>query len=217
MLNSLIHKTLKNIPVSAVELIEAIGQMQFGRAYQSPHMKLVELQKHGEIIRLKKGLYVVDSTDFGFPPSAPICSNHIYGPSYLSLQWALAYYGLIPERVSVYTATTIKRTRVFENALGRFTYFQVGRSYFPIGITTAVFDQASCLIATPEKALIDLIMADTAVPSSSQRLLAQYLEEDLRLDMDELAHLDISILQQCANCGRKVAVINNLIKIIRKL
>lgn len=217
MLNPIIHKTLKNIPVSAVELVDMLGHVQLGRSYRSPRTTLSDLQKRGEIIRLKKGLYVVDSTEFGYPPSAPICSNHIYGPSYLSMQWALAYYGLIPERVNTYTAATIKHSRQFENQLGLFTYFQVDRNYFGIGLTNATIDNATCVVATPEKALVDLLMVDSAVPSKSQRLLAQYLAEDLRIDMDELSHLDTDILQQCMACGRKVSTLTNLIKIICKL
>jgi len=217
MLHPDIYKRLQNIPISAAELITAIGEQQRGKQYLSPRSKMVELEQSGDIIRLKKGLYVLDGTAFGFPPSAPICSNHIYGPSYLSLQWALSYYGLIPERVSSYTATTIKRSRQFDNKLGLFSYYQVKRDYFGIGITQLEIDRVPCLIASPEKALVDLLLWDNHVPALSMRALAEYLEEDLRLDIDELKHFDIDTLQHCLVANRKVSTITNLIKIIRKL
>lgn len=175
------------------------------------------MERSGEIIRLKRGLYVVDGSDFGFPPSMPICSNHIYGPSYVSLQWALSYYGLIPERVYSMTAVTVKRSRDFSNKLGRFTYMQVPEKYFHIGISTAMNDGANFLIATREKALCDMILADPYVPNLSIIALKRYLEEDLRLDTDELEHFDTEIIRQCAECGRKKSTLTNLIKIIERL
>lgn len=217
MIDISIYDSIRNIPISASELAALIGERQKGRTYCSPRNKLVSLEKKGKIIRLKRGLYVLNSTNFGFPLSAPICSNHIYGPSYLSSQWALSYYGAIPERTTVYTATTIKRSRNFENTLGMFTYNQVGQQYFNIGIRNVIIDDAQCLIASPEKALADLILFDNYVPSKSVRSLYQYLEEDIRLDMDELKHFNTAILQQCADTGRKKSTIKNLIKIIEKL
>jgi len=217
MFNSTIYNTFRNVPASATELIAAIGESQRGGLYRSPRGKLFELEQRGDIIRLKNGLYVLNAADFGFPVSAPICSNHIYGPSYLSLQWALAHYGLIPERVTVYTAVTIKRSRDFENKLGLFTYHHVPRNYFGVGLTNLSIDNVPCLVAKPEKALVDLILTDTLVPNQSMRTLYQFLEEDVRLDMDELKYFDTDILQQCLLAHRKVSTINNLIKIIRKL
>ena len=93
----------------------------------SPSEKIRALEKDGQLIRLKRGLYVVSDEVSGKPVNACLCANHIYGPSYVSLQWALRWYGLIPERVHTMTSVTTKRPRVFENSLGRFTYEQEGR------------------------------------------------------------------------------------------
>lgn len=217
MISAEIHKTIKNIPISGKELVALMAGLPLGRDYQSPRNKLVALEQKGDIIRLKKGLYILNSSDFGYPPSAPICSNHIYGPSYLSRQWALSYYGIIPERTSVYTATTIKHSRSFSNALGTFTYTQVPRTYFSIGLTNLTMDGASFVVATPEKALVDLILFDSHVPNHSMNALTQYLSEDIRMDMDELKHFNIEILQECLTGGHKVSTIQTLIKIIQKL
>lgn len=210
-MNAEVVKTLKNTPVSGKVLIGLIGN------FADTAKRLARMEHSGEIIRLKRGLYVVDGSDFGFPPSMPICSNHIYGPSYVSLQWALSFYGLIPERVYSMTAVTVKRSRDFSNKLGRFTYMQVPEHYFHIGISIATNDGANFLIATPEKALCDMILADPYVPNLSIVALKRYLEEDLRFDTDELEHFDIEIIRQCAECGRKKSTLTNLIKIIEQL
>ena len=90
-------KKIRNTPITGEELVSMLGD------YKSPTMKLSQMEKSGEVIRLKRGLYVIDGSVIGYPPSAPICSNHIYGPSYISRHWALRYYGLIPERQSTMT------------------------------------------------------------------------------------------------------------------
>lgn len=204
-------KTLKNTPISGKILINMIGD------FVDTAKKLANMERLGEIIRLKRGLYVVDGSEFGFPPSKPICSNHIYGPSYVSLQWALSFYGLTPERVYSMTAVTVKRSRNFSNKLGKFTYMQVPEKYFHIGICTAMNDGARFMIATREKALCDMILADPYVPNLSIVALKRYLEEDLRFDTDELADFDTEIICQCAECGIKRSTLTNLIKIIEQL
>lgn len=210
-MNAEVIKTLRNTPVSGQILVNLIGD------FADTAKKLASMERSGEIIRLKRGLYVVDGSDFGFPPSMPICSNHIYGPSYVSLQWALSFYGLIPERVYSMTAVTVKRSRNFSNKLGRFAYMQVPEKYFHIGITTAKNDGANFLIATREKALCDMILSDPYVPNLSIVALKRYLEEDIRFDTDELENFDIEIIRQCAACGRKKSTLTNLIRIIEQL
>ena len=203
-------KKIRNTPISGEELVAMLGD------YKSPTMKLSQMEKSGEVIRLKRGLYVMDGSALGYPPSAPICSNHIYGPSYLSHHWALSYYGLIPERVYELTAICFKRTKTFENKLGRFSYRQVPEDYYPIGIKTEMYDGMTFMVASPEKALCAMILTDSYVPCLSMAALHTYLEEDIRLDMDELGSFDVDILSQCAQCGRKSRTIENLIKIIKR-
>ena len=82
-----------NVPVFG-KMIESDYQ-QLG----VPSKKVQSLEKSGELIRLKRGLYVVNPEISGKPICAPLCANHIYGPSYVSLRWALRWYGLIPEQV----------------------------------------------------------------------------------------------------------------------
>lgn len=199
-----------DIPVSG-KMIESNYQ-QLG----VPAKKIQSLEKEGDLIRLKRGLYVVNPEISGKPISMPLCANHIYGPSYVSLRWALRWYGLIPEQVYRMTSTTIKRSRSFETPIGYFDYYQVKPSYFSIGLRIVQEEGVSFIMATPEKALCDFILFDSYLPNSSVKRLMQYLEEDLRFDMDELADFDVKIIESCEVQGRKKSILNNLIKIIQR-
>lgn len=217
MLSAHIYQTFRNIPISGTLLVNEIGRVGRHGSYANPAAKMRVLEQNKEVIRLKKGLYVLDGSAFGYPPSAAVSASAIYGPSYISQQWALSYYGLIPERVNMLTCITTKHGRTFENKLGTFTYSQVGAVYFAIGITTETIDEASVLIACPEKALADLILFDPYVPCHSIVALHRYLLEDIRFDMEALKSFDISIFQELAAQGQKVSGFNNLIKLIQKL
>jgi hypothetical protein len=182
----------------------------------SPEKKIQLLEKNGALIRLKRNLYIVNQDLTGKETDARLCANHIYGPSYVSFQWALSYYGMIPERVFLMTSATTKRTRYFETPIGNFRYIQVPASYFPIGVECKEEQGVSFLMATREKALCDTILLDNFVPGQSIKSLGVYLEEDMRLDMDILPELDSEIIEQCAQAGRKTQIFKNLIKLIKQ-
>ena len=199
-----------NIPITSNLLAACYGDLKESKK------KVQSLEKAGELIRLRRGLYVVNPELSGKPINVQLCANHIYGPSYVSLHWALRWYGLIPERVFRMTSVTIKPSKVFENTLGFFDYYKVNREYFPVGVRSVTDDGISYLMATPEKALCDLILYDSYLPSRSVKGLMRYLEEDIRFDMDELAHFDVEIIRECAEKGNKKLILNNLIKIIKR-
>jgi hypothetical protein len=182
----------------------------------SPEKKVQALEKSGELIRLKRNLFVVNQELSGKETDVRLCANHIYGPSYVSFQWALRHYGMIPEQVFLMTSATTKRTRSFETPIGNFRYVQVPASYFPIGVECMEEQGVSFLMATREKALCDTILLDNFVPRQSVKSLAAYLEEDLRIDMDILTELDTDIIEQCSCIGRKEQTFKNLIKIIKQ-
>ncbi len=207
-LNPLIN--FENIPVQTSTIAACFDNLS------SPSEKIRALEKDGQLIRLKRGLYVVKSEISGKPINVCLCANHIYGPSYVSQHWALRWYGLIPEQVYTMTSVTTKRTRMFENSLGRFTYEQVKPEYFSIGINAIEEDGVSFLMASREKALCDMILHDSYVPHQSVKGLWQYLEEDIRFDVDELVTFNVSIIEACAKLGRKENILNNLIKILKR-
>ena len=160
---------MKKNPLLQYGNVPVLGKM-IESDYQQlgvPSKKIQSLEKSGELIRLKRGLYVVNPEISGKTISAPLCANHIYGPSYVSLRWALRWYGLIPEQVHRMTSTTIKRSRSFETPIGFFDYYQVKPSYFSIGLRIIQEEGISFMMATPEKALCDFILYDSYLPNRS--------------------------------------------------
>ncbi len=199
-----------NVPVSAVSIESCYPELD------APKKKVQALEKTGDIIRLKRDVYVVSEEISGKKISVPLCANHLCSPSYVSLRWALRWYGLIPEKVFRMTSVTIKHARSFETPLGVFDYHKVPKRYFGFGIKMQKENDISFLIAAPEKALCDLILFDNHVPCQSVKSLVNYLEEDIRFDMDGLADFDVKIIEECAEFGRKRKILNNLIKIINQ-
>ena len=110
--------------------------------------------KKGYLLQLKKGVYVFSDTYRKITPSRRFIANYLVLPSYLSLEYALGYYDLIPEKVTVYSSLTTKKTQTFTNALGRFDYCSVKESLF-FGFTKAVSVNQEFFIALPEKAILD--------------------------------------------------------------
>ena len=125
------------------------------------------------------------------PFSLEILANTIYGPSYLSLQYALAHYGLIPEGVTEVTSVSLTRGKRFETPVGRFSYHAVPERAFGIGVDQLAMEKgASCLMATREKALADTLYLTRALRLTSAREMRIYLTDSLRMDEDALAELD---------------------------
>lgn len=178
------------------------------------NQKVAALEHSGKLLRLKRGLYVVNPQWSEKRLNLELVANHIYSPSYISLQTALRWYGLIPERVFRIQSMTVKHSRRFENSLGVFDYTCVPRNYFYIGIRQEQTEYGSFIIASPEKALCDLIISTSGV---SLRYVSQarvFLEEDLRLNMEAFLNLDKNIFIQCAKAGRKARSIETIIKLL---
>lgn len=195
------------VPVSSAVLKSVL------KNYKSPNAKIRALEKAGLLIRLKKGLYVVSSKITGLQLAPGLMANHIYGPSYVSMESALRHYGLIPEHVYAVRSMTVKHNREFRTELGLFTYREVPADYFAVGITQSKTD-FTYLIATPEKALCDMIIYTAGLKLRSVKAMKEYLIEDLRFDTDELSKLDVSIIKACADIGKKKKEMELLIKLI---
>lgn len=199
-----------NVPVS-MEVLQSLY-----KDYQSPNMHISMLEKKGLLIRLKRGLYVVSPEISSKELSVGLIANHIYGPSYVSLHWALRFYGLIPERVETITSITTRHTREFANILGHFTFRGVSKEYFPIGIKSQEDEGLHFLLASPEKALCDMLMQEKYVPDQSVSRLEVFFEEDMRIDLDDLRQMDGRIIRQCMEVGNKKPVLTNLLKLIER-
>ncbi|MFW5707817.1 MAG: type IV toxin-antitoxin system AbiEi family antitoxin domain-containing protein [Bacteroidota bacterium] len=199
-----------NIPVDFNALSNAL------KKYSYPADKLSALEKAGEIYRLKKGLYVVSEQISGKKISRELIANHLYGPSYISCETALSYYGLIPERVYTFRSLTTRRSRIISNKFGHYEYITTPSDYFYLGIRQIVMEGSYAFImATPEKALCDLITTTRMLRIQSVKAMSVYLEDDLRFEMTELEKFDRSIIEQCLKYGKKKTELKNLLKLLR--
>ncbi len=185
--------------------------------YRSPRNKIANLEKAGKIIRLKRGMYVVSPDVSKQLLSIELIANHMYGPSYVSLESALRYYGLIPEQVFTTRSITTNRSKKFENSIGNFEYITVNHSYYPLGIRQQTEENKyTFLIATPEKALCDMIISTPRLRIQSEKALITYLEEDLRFDMSSLDEMDTDIIKGCIETGKKTMILKILLKLLER-
>jgi hypothetical protein len=183
--------------------------------YSFPRAKLTQLLKSQALIRVKKGLYVFGSLFNRHPYSLETLANIAYGPSYVSLEWALQTYGMIPERVEEITSVTSKRTHIFETPIGRFSYSHRPLFAYPAGITIRqTSEYQSYLIATPEKALIDLLIVRRGQVSKISEL-EEILFEDFRIEEDDLHQLNLTTIKTI-NASYPHTTINHLIKMLAK-
>lgn len=121
--------------------------------YQAEY-SLRQLVNDGLLVRLKKGVYTL-SID---PPAEEEIANVLYKPSYVSFEYALSYYGIIPETVYQITSATTKSTRLFTVGHNSFAYFTIKKKAYA-GYILAQRGEKRFYIAEPEKALVDYLYA----------------------------------------------------------
>jgi hypothetical protein len=172
--------------------------------FASPAAKIAQLCKQGLLIRVKKGLYLVSEQISHQRPDLNLLANHLYGPSYVSLESALQDYGIIPEAVYSVESLTIRRSKHFSTQLGTFHYHHVPDDYYNIGLrigrTKAGYN---CLVASPEKALCDHFVKTDGLQVRSRTSMVEYLTEFMRIDTERLAALDTAIISVAAATGPK--------------
>lgn len=166
-------------------------------SYANPKMKLQRQVHDGEYIPVKKELYETSAEVPGH-----LLAACIYGPSYLSFDFALSWYGLIPERVSTFTSATFdkKKKKIYHTAFGVFTFRDVPRKVFPLGIREESEKGFFFQIASPEKALCDKLYSIKRL--SNRRELIQVLEADLRIDTESLRELNVSDIDELSRLYR---------------
>ena len=205
----LIRKHISNEEFDYQTLLHSLRQ------YSRPRDKISDLLRKGLIIRVKKGIYIFGKDFRRRPFSREMLANLIYGPSYISLEYALHYFGLIPERVEAVTSVTTGRSRKYATPVGLFSYRMIPLAAFRIGMDRVELDDGrSFLIATPEKALADKIRDDRGNGLQTQGQLMDYLENNLRVDPTALAKLNGEQLGAIARRygSRKLQLLSNLLQ-----
>lgn len=208
MTNALLLKSIPYEEFDYQTLLDAV------RGYARPRMKISAMLAKGDIIRVKKGLYILGEPLRRRPFCRELLANLIYGPSYISLEYALHYHGLTPERVEAVTSVTCGRSRTFATPVGTFSYRMIPLEAFRTGMDRAELDDGrSFLVAIPEKALADRIVADRGAGISTQKELHEYLLSSLRIDPAGLRELDPVRVAEVARAyrSRRVKLLADLI------
>lgn len=114
-------------------------------------------RKRGLILKIRKGLYVLNEADRKVTPSKFYLANQILSPSYVSLESALAFYGILPESVVDTVSVTTKKTIQYDTPFGTFRYHHIQQPLFSGMKSVPDRNRMVTLIAQPEKALLDLM------------------------------------------------------------
>jgi len=190
ILNVLVGGKMQDLPV---DIPDSLWLQYHFANYANPRARVARLVRRGELLRLKRGVYVhAESARDAFVKGK--AANRIYGPSYVSFVYALRWYGLIPEHAVHITSATFNKGRKkrYDTPAGSFFYQDVSASAYPYGITFVGEAPRRFLMASPEKALCDELYRISGI-RSIQRIRA-LLFEDLRLDPDGLNKLDRNAL-----------------------
>ena len=157
--------------------------------YVNPQSKIRRLVERKELFPLTRGLYETDSDAPGY-----CLAQAIYGPSYISFDYALAYYDLIPETVYTFSSATFGKRKIkeYDNHFGRFTYRDVPNEAYPPGIIIKEEEPYIYKIACPEKALCDKLY--TMPPVTSQKEIEKMIFDDLRIEKESLLNMDINFI-----------------------
>lgn len=165
------------------------------REYKKPRDKITQLLKNQSIVRIRKGLYIFGQDYQRRPVSQEILANLIYSPSYVSMEYALSKYGLIPERAYQVTSICLSRSKKISTPRGLFIYKTRPLAVYPLGIERVEVPHEGCyLIASPEKALVDLISQAEHIQNVSE--MKEHLYQNLRMEPSELKKLSRKMLKQ---------------------
>lgn len=186
--------------------------------YQRPNDKINELVKAGILSTLKRGLYIAGPKLTIAKPDHFLIANHLWGPSYVSIDAALSWYGFIPERVYEISSVTTKAAHKFSNTEGLFEYTRLPLPYYSFGIIQITLgSEQIAMIASPEKALCDKIITTAGLILSSRQSSRYYLLENLRADKTLLKTLNTDVIEAWISAAPKKSSLQMLVKTLHKL
>lgn len=186
------------------------------KGYVNINDKINRLKNDELLVPLKKGLYIHNSPINKTVVSKEIISNVLLGPSYISLDYALSFHGLIPESVHEVTCITTKRNKSFNNKYGTFSYKHIKKELFAIGLIFEKTKVGNFIIASKEKALCDKIYFTSNAAISSKETMLEFIEDDLRIDIEDLEYFDLNIVKEFYNVSKskKIKIFLNLLKVL---
>lgn len=186
--------------------------------HKEPNHKINELLSAGLLEIVRDGLYMPTKKLSPFRPEPFLLANHLFGPSYVSFDSALSFYGLIPERVYEVTSATTKRTERLNTSIAAFSFTWLPLPYYSFGIRhLELGNEQHILIASSEKALFDKIVTTVGVKLNSSKSATEYLIENLRIDEDDLQELDTKVMETWLGDAPKSKTLSMIIKSIKGL
>lgn len=163
--------------------------------YSHPRDRITRLLEQGVILQIRRGLYIFAEPFSKHPQSRELLANLIHGPSYVSMESALEYHAMIPERTNGVVSASLGRDRRFETKVGLFMYRRVPGRAFSIGVERMEIPGGRfILVARPEKALADMVHIDRNLELRSYRAVEEYLYDSLRIDPASIEALDGSLM-----------------------
>jgi len=205
-------KEYTEAPISRHLILEILSD------YQSPNDKISELLKSKELISIRRGLYIT-GPKIDLPTPEPfLIANHLRGPSYVSLESALSYWNMIPERAYEISSVTIKTSKKYKTPVGRFSYQQLKIPYYSYGIKKIDYSpKQTMLVASPEKALCDKVVLTPKIHLRSIKQTREFLIEDLRMDSEVLSTINTKVMELWLERAPKKSSLKMLIKTLEEL
>jgi len=154
----------------------------FAKANGADLNQLNRWRKQGLLLQLRRGLYILAKSERKIEPSRIYLAGQLYQPSYVSLEYALNRYGLIPERVADVTSVTTKKTAKFANDFGTFVYQTIKPAAFRGFVAGRDEAGLSYFMAEPEKAVADFVylnLPGIAAGAAEKTLLESFRFQNL--------------------------------------
>ncbi|MEI9947129.1 MAG: hypothetical protein WDN26_23305 [Chitinophagaceae bacterium] len=190
------------------------------KEYKRPYDKINEMVKQGQLLLVKRGIYIPGPAANITPPANFLLANHILGPSYISLDAALSWWGLIPEKVVEITSVapgsgTIK---IYKTPAGRYSYKRIPLPYYSYGIKQVELGKKqTVLMGSPEKALCDKIITTPGILLRSTKQVTELLLEDLRIEKPALRNLNLAAVKTWLKHAPKKDSLKMLVKTLSNL
>ncbi len=212
-----IEQRLQQIPTRIVEhaSISAI-LAEFG--YTRINDKIAKLVKNGVLRQLKRGLYAYMPLYSEHLLSMELIANTLLSPSYVSLDYALARYNAIPERIERLTSITTQRSKAFKTPFGIFSYKQIKKELFDVGLRIENSQNVAYIIATKEKALCDKVFFTRDIELRNKGVMMEFLQDDLRLDLDEFKDANLDIFNEYFRLSKshKIGILARIMKGVKR-
>lgn len=192
--------------------------MELLKNYKRPYDKINELVKQKLLLPVKRGIFIPGPELKIAGPEKFLLANHIWGPSYVSSDTALSHWGLIPERVYEIFSMSTSISKIYRTPAGRFKYHHLPLPYYSFGQQQVeLVPTQRVLMASPEKALCDKIIATPRLVLRSVKQAREYLTADLRIEKQHLRELNLRNIKEWRKGAPKESSISLLYKTLSEL